>query len=385
MNITIKAKPFLGLAKVFFSELHAVSKGSRSSISVKELLSSIPILQYEKETHRQDLENRGPITRIHEEQLLVNEGDDFATEIGFIQSNFPPDGHDQLIKVRIPFELKAKYGGVGSDMFTLTFGTNDSELIVLRFPNNPDIDDQSLKKVSFNGEKCVIELEMITIVVDYTQDPDVALVPNTIPQFVKVGTLLNLQTRETLTVINGYYCIEKAFHTDQDCDDPEDRFCVSSKCNVEITYEKDEITVSDNETEEEAIKKAVDIKRSVVWDSSPFPPQEVNVTWTNRGGMDKTEVYARTGSCLPRTSVSGSTSCFVVTATFGQSEILDAYHAFRDKVLCKYTSGRLFIRIYYRIGPHLATLCRRSPMARTFSSAVLYIFYRHVLKPMLRK
>src|SRR5207247_1607652 len=117
-TITFRTKPFLGVARGFFSYLHDVSSGYRESVAVADLLNALPLIQFESQSHRQDLEDRGQITRVAAQSLLVDDGALFDTEVGFIQSTFPPPpGHDELIRVRIPQELKVQYGGVGSDTF----------------------------------------------------------------------------------------------------------------------------------------------------------------------------------------------------------------------------------------------------------------------------
>ncbi|MBK8464876.1 MAG: DUF4339 domain-containing protein [Chloracidobacterium sp.] len=56
--------------------------------------------------------------------------------------------------------------------------------------------------------------------------------------------------------------------------------------------------------------------------------------------------------------------CFVATAAFGDysSPEVQFLSRFRDTVLAKSLSGRLFIRVYYSVGPCLAAIISKSPM-----------------------
>lgn len=64
-----------------------------------------------------------------------------------------------------------------------------------------------------------------------------------------------------------------------------------------------------------------------------------------------------------------SSDCFVVTATLGDVNhpILRDYREFRDNKLVNYLTGRIFIRIYYKVGPILASIIRNKPTLRKLS------------------
>ena len=63
---------------------------------------------------------------------------------------------------------------------------------------------------------------------------------------------------------------------------------------------------------------------------------------------------------------SQSSECFVATATFGDSsdQTVASLRVYRDLVLSRSYSGKLFIRLYYRIGPYLARCVVRWPKTR---------------------
>ncbi len=74
--------------------------------------------------------------------------------------------------------------------------------------------------------------------------------------------------------------------------------------------------------------------------------------------------------------VSPATSCFVVTAAFGEgAPELAAFRSFRDEVLRKSVLGRGFIRGYYRFGPGVAAWVVRRPRVRAGVRGVLGVVH----------
>lgn len=68
------------------------------------------------------------------------------------------------------------------------------------------------------------------------------------------------------------------------------------------------------------------------------------------------------------TSKSNS-SCFVITATMGDPfhPIVDEFRAYRDKNLLTNVIGRIFVNLYYKVGPYAASIIRRSEVLRKIS------------------
>ncbi len=66
------------------------------------------------------------------------------------------------------------------------------------------------------------------------------------------------------------------------------------------------------------------------------------------------------------TSSSSGSSCFVATAAFGTpwAAEIDVLRRWRDAVLQHDRIGRPLVRLYYRVGPYLAAVVRRSPTLR---------------------
>jgi tetratricopeptide (TPR) repeat protein len=68
-----------------------------------------------------------------------------------------------------------------------------------------------------------------------------------------------------------------------------------------------------------------------------------------------------------------SSSCFVVTATFGTPDapIVQQFRRYRDERLTKTWLGRRFIEVYYRVGPAFAAVIRRCTPLRRLSAWLL--------------
>lgn len=72
-------------------------------------------------------------------------------------------------------------------------------------------------------------------------------------------------------------------------------------------------------------------------------------------------------------------SCYIATATYGTSTAkeIDILRTFRDDILLKYTSGRIFINLYYRLSPPLANQITKHTILKKISLHLL-------IKPILR-
>lgn len=82
--------------------------------------------------------------------------------------------------------------------------------------------------------------------------------------------------------------------------------------------------------------------------------------------------------------------CFVVTAALGDSQHPDVVtlRDFRDEWLSQRLCGRYMIRVYYRVGPTLATVVKSSPLLRITVVAILIepacFLVRRWIKPSIR-
>ncbi|WP_435008046.1 CFI-box-CTERM domain-containing protein [Tundrisphaera lichenicola] len=385
--IIVKGRPYFPMARAFFMLIADVAKPSSRPLPVSQLLRSLPI-QYKTSADRTRLERRGDISKAEDRNVLYNERR-VSTRVTLVQENFPRGSAgpgDQDILIEIPARVECQFAIDGAQL-TLSF-TGGSRPRV-SFPGHPTLPALYLNGVFYNQSLCRITLESQEIVVDYTQDPDSHLKAVSDKMALKASTLkdwnhdhvvamlvvMDMLTKSTRRTINGYYKIQKAKVVETNCD-PEDQFCESSRCMVETEYEEERLEVADNATDEQvqqAIDEACRIRRGQIVDGD-F--DEVAVTWSSSGGTDMTTVTAGSGNCLayatPDTTVA---TCFVVTAVYGQSDVLDTYYAFRDQVLLKSAVGRWLVRRYYQVGPCLAGFCRRYGVVKAAARFLLGGFH----------
>ena len=78
-----------------------------------------------------------------------------------------------------------------------------------------------------------------------------------------------------------------------------------------------------------------------------------------------------------KNSIESNSACYVVTATFDDINhpVVCDFRIFRDDYLRKSMLGRLFIKIYYSIGPYLARVIQSSSIIRIVN-------YNLILKPL---
>lgn len=75
--------------------------------------------------------------------------------------------------------------------------------------------------------------------------------------------------------------------------------------------------------------------------------------------------------------VGGGGACFLVSAVYGpRAPELHTFRAFRDRALLPHAPGRLVVRGYYRVGPPLAAVVKRSPRSRRLLRAALNVVER---------
>ena len=97
------------------------------------------------------------------------------------------------------------------------------------------------------------------------------------------------------------------------------------------------------------------------------------------GTMDEYGLLIKEMQATKKQKSSKTGNCFIATATMGDYDhpiVLDLRN-FRDNVLKKSIAGRLFIKIYYTIGPIPAFFVGKSRYLRIFS-------YKFLIKPLHR-
>ncbi|WP_373653585.1 CFI-box-CTERM domain-containing protein [Schlesneria sp. DSM 10557] len=381
----LPAKHFAPLGRVFFTMLRQLSRSEIQEIEVGELLSAVPVIRYRSESDGRLLHARGKLERTQAGTAIFNQPRRPITiQVGFIQENFPPNNADQLILADIAPRIQASHT-VRDDTYELVFIEDLSHSPPIKrpyitFPGHPTLTGEHLTRVFFNGDEVHIVLENNTIIGDYTRSLEDEGIKrdfrpkNERTRVVKIGTLLDLNTNKQYRVIEGYFKIAKAKREHIDCD-PGDQYCDSERCNVDISYESGEIEVPDGTSEEAAIQEACEAKEREVGD---FEWDEVKVVWTREKGSDSgsRNFPKGAGRCVDdAVSIGGTCQCYVVTATYGESQILDVYRSFRDNTLSRSGFGQRFIRWYYCNGPKLASACKSSRLFHLASRIVIYVIY----------
>ena len=90
--------------------------------------------------------------------------------------------------------------------------------------------------------------------------------------------------------------------------------------------------------------------------------------------------YQETQDCrICNTRLSGP-SCFIATAAFGSSYTseVECLRSYRDEVLLKSLSGRIFVACYYYTSPPIAELVTKSPSLAAFVRSILRPLVNHI-------
>lgn len=98
---------------------------------------------------------------------------------------------------------------------------------------------------------------------------------------------------------------------------------------------------------------------------------------------DKDSRYFECLSCRYKHTVTAprsSSQCFVATTVYGDANhpSVVSLRRFRDGRLNTYFAGRVFVRIYYSIGPHLSNVVGRSDRLVKLVRGMLEYFVRRI-------
>ena len=76
--------------------------------------------------------------------------------------------------------------------------------------------------------------------------------------------------------------------------------------------------------------------------------------------------------------VGRAAGCFVATVSYGGYDSVEVrfLRCFRDQILSKNYFGRIFVKLYYKLGPHMAYLINRSEKLKRISR----LFLNRVIK-----
>lgn len=94
---------------------------------------------------------------------------------------------------------------------------------------------------------------------------------------------------------------------------------------------------------------------------------------TSVGGGSCSFGKRETWKCPSCTSVLHRSGCFVATATYGDEDFVEVkfLRAFRDGIMSRSRSGRVFIWIYYRVGPYGARMVEQVPRLKPICRKIL--------------
>jgi hypothetical protein len=73
--------------------------------------------------------------------------------------------------------------------------------------------------------------------------------------------------------------------------------------------------------------------------------------------------------------------CFVVNTTIGSPyhPIVNDFRSYRDEILKKSLLGRMFIKVYYKIGPYLSTLIKNNSLLMKISRKLILFIHPRIL------
>ena len=79
-------------------------------------------------------------------------------------------------------------------------------------------------------------------------------------------------------------------------------------------------------------------------------------------------------------SKSSNSNCFIVTTTMGDINhpVVIDFRRYRDEVLLNFYFGRVFIKIYYRIGPVLSKVIKTNSFLFTISKKLILILHKRL-------
>ena len=92
-------------------------------------------------------------------------------------------------------------------------------------------------------------------------------------------------------------------------------------------------------------------------------------------------VFFEKVNVLPPENESNS-NCFVVTATMGDINhpVVNDFRNYRDEVLLNTISGRLFIKLYYQIGPYLSEIIKNNKTLFQISRSFILKLHKRISK-----
>ncbi|WP_377978395.1 CFI-box-CTERM domain-containing protein [Aquirufa originis] len=90
--------------------------------------------------------------------------------------------------------------------------------------------------------------------------------------------------------------------------------------------------------------------------------------------------YIEKVNLFPPVKQSSNSNCFVVTTTMGDKNhpIVVDFRKYRDQVLLQRDLGRLFIKLYYKIGPILSYIIKNNKILFKLSKWVILKLHQKI-------
>jgi hypothetical protein len=180
-----------------------------------------------------------------------------------------------------------------------------------------------------------------------------------VPSFQKDGRLTHTtQTANSPNILDRYNIEDLP---------PEKREALIEK----IIEEKINISI-----EERKMSETHDLSRSQIDDYVATWQVLKNNTEVFQG--TRMEQTFKTGTGTLKIESKSGRACFVATATYEDANHPDVVFLrhYRDKILTKSFAGRIFIKIYYVIGPKLANLLKLSSISKKYSKYLISLLVK---------
>ena len=135
----------------------------------------------------------------------------------------------------------------------------------------------------------------------------------------------------------------------------------------------------------EAAKRALDlqerqVKQNIDYVTGRKVAEDHLDVWNNLNNHGKTTrqnvtTEIETGAGRMRIESKSGATCFVATAAYGDPNHSDVIYLrwYRDNVLCKSLAGKVFIDMYWKIGPKLAKIVSPYPVAQKATRTLISV------------
>lgn len=241
-------------------------------------------------------------------------------------------------------------------------------------------------------EKSISEIQQIELIIK-----DIKLLENHSP-VGRIGEYLKIQSTfigddvEESIVLRGN---EEIGSWEQWKDDNNLTMYTTQKLSKYYTFEFQEIKIK--ETKNPPYKKGLVSKHSVpnvsfikLTTDNPVGLKKGDKLLFNLNIINRTRFktkeefihleYIEKVNLFPPVKQSSNSNCFVVTTTMGDTNhpIVVDFRKYRDEVLLQTDLGRLFIKLYYKIGPSLSFIIKKNKILFKLSKGVILKLHQKI-------